>query len=171
MPTFDATHATCRVFTEKDGLLSRLAHDLELEVTDFTVKAEGGAVEGTFNPRSLRVLHALKDGRPSPSLSDWDKKDIEGNIAREVLTSPAPIRFESTAVQRVAGGGGKVAGNLTLNGRTRPVELDVRLEAGRFVTELVIHQLDWGIIPFTAMMGALKIKPQVRVRLSLPSWE
>ena len=171
MPAFDATTATCRVFTEKEGLLSRLAHDLELDVTDFTVKADGAAVEGTFNPRSLRVLHALKDGQPTSTLSDWDKRDIEGNLAREVLLSPTPIHFASSSIERTPGGGAKVTGTLTLNSRSRPVELAVRLEAGRFVTEFVLHQLDWGIIPFSAMMGALTIKPEVRVRLSLPSWE
>jgi hypothetical protein len=170
MPTFDATTATCRVFTEKDGLLSRLAHDLELAVTRFTVKADDDAVEGTFDPRSLRVLHALQDGQPTQALSDWDKRDIEGNLEREVLLSPSPIHFVSTAITREPEGGAKVAGTLTLNSRSRPVELSVRREEGRFVTELVLHQLDWGIIPFSSMMGALKIKPEVRVRLSLPSW-
>lgn len=171
MPTFDATTATCRVFTEKEGLLSRLAHDLELDVTHFTVKADGAAVEGTFDPRSLRVLHALKDGRPTTTLSDWDKRDIEGNLAREVLLSPTPIHFASSSIERTPGGGAKVAGTLTLNSRSRPVELTVQLDAGHFVTELALHQLDWGIMPFSAMMGAIRIKPEVRVRLSLPSWE
>ena len=171
MPTFDPKNATCRVFTEKEGLLSTLAHDLELDVTDFSIKAEASAVEGTFDPRSLKVLHALQDGKPTAALSPWDKADIEGNIAREVLTSPSAISFVSSALTRGADGGGKVAGSLTLNARTRPVELEVRREAGNFVTELVIHQLDWGIIPYSAMMGALRIKPQVRIRLTVPVWE
>lgn len=170
MPTFAPKDATCRVFTEKDGLLSRLAHDLELDVTDFSLRVEEGSVEGSFNPRSLKVLHALNNGQPSPALTDWDKRDIEGNIVREVLTSPEPIHFVSTSLARTPDGA-KVAGTLTLNGRSRPIELEVRREEGRLVTELVLHQLDWGIIPYSAMMGSLKIKPQVRVRLAVPTWE
>lgn len=169
MPTFDATGATCRIFTEKDGLLSRLAHDLELDVTDFTVTADDAAVEGTFNPRSLKVLHALKEGRPTASLSDKDKREIEGNVSRDVLTSSAPIRFTSSSVQRTASGG-RVLGTLTLNGRARPVELEVKRDGERFVAELALHQPDFGIRPFSAMMGSLKIKPTVRVRVTLPSW-
>jgi hypothetical protein len=170
VPSFDPTNATCRVFTEKDGLLARLAHDLELDVTEFTIRAEGGVVEATFNPRSLKVLHALHGGKPTDALSHWDTRDIEGNIVEQVLTSPAPIHFVSTSLVR-AGDGGKLGGTLTLNARSRPIELEVRREDGRFVTELVIHQLDWGILPYEAMMGAVKIKPHVRVRITVPAWD
>jgi hypothetical protein len=170
VPSFDAQTASCRVFTEKDGLLARLAHDLELDVTAFEVRAEGAGVEATFDPRSLRVLHALEGGKPTDRLSDWDKREIEANLAREVLTAPAPIHFASSALSRV-GEGGTVSGTLTLNGRSRPVELEVKREAGRFVTELVLRLLDWGIMPYEAMMGGIKIKPHVRVRISVPAWD
>ncbi len=170
MPTFDASTATCRVFTEKEGLLSRLAHDLELDVRDFSVKVEGGVVLGTFEPRSLKVLHALRGGRPTSALSDKDKGDIEANVAREVLPSPAPIRFVSSSVKS-GPSGAHVAGSLTLNGQERAIEVDTRIEANRLVAEVHLHQPDFGIRPFSAMMGALKIKPGLRVRLSLPRWE
>lgn len=170
MPVFDATTATCRVFTEKDGLLSRLAHDLELDVTDFTLKAGATAVEGTFNPRSLKVLHALKDGRQTDALSDKDMRDIEANVVREVLVSSEPIRFASTSVEKTPSTT-RLVGSLTLNGRSRTIELAVRVEGTRLVSEVRLHQPDFGIKPFTAMMGALKIRPEVRVRISIPRWE
>jgi hypothetical protein len=170
VPFYDAKTATCRVFTEKDGLLSRLAHDLELDVTDFTLKADANAVEGTFNPRSLKVVHALKDGRPTDALSDKDKQEIEASLARDVLTSAAPIRFVSTSVEKTPSTT-RVVGSLTLNGRARTIELAVRVDAKRFVSEVRLHQPDFGIKPFSAMMGALKIRPEVRVRISIPQWE
>ena len=170
MPTFDASTASCRIFTDKEGLLSRIAHDLELEVTNFSVVAEDARVEGTFNPRSVKVLRALRNGRPSAALSDGDKRDIEGIVARDVLVSSAKIRFVSTAVQR-GPTGAHLAGTLTLNERTRSLEFDVRLEDDRFVAEVVLHQPDYGIRPYSAMMGSLKVKPDIRVRVSIPRWD
>jgi hypothetical protein len=36
------------------------------------------------------------------------------------------------------------------------------------VAEVKIHQPDFGIKPYTAALGALKVKPDVLVRVSVP---
>jgi hypothetical protein len=36
------------------------------------------------------------------------------------------------------------------------------------VAEIKLHQPDFGIKPFTAALGALKVKPDVVVRVSVP---
>lgn len=170
MATYDAKTAQVHVLTEKEGLLSAIAHDLELAVTSFTVQADEQAIEATFDARSLKVLHALKDGRPASGLSEKDKADIEKNVVKDVLHAERhpQIRFVSAAVKR-DGAAASVTGTLTLHGVSRPVSFTARSAGGSWVAEVPLHQPDYGIKPFSAMMGTLKIKPGVRVRVSFPA--
>lgn len=170
MPKFDASTASCHVFSFKEGALSALAHDLELRVRKFTIEVAADlAVTATFDATSLEVMHAVRDGQPRDALSDGDKRKIEKNLAEDVLDSRRypEIRFRSTSVAP-AGDGYAIAGELVLHGKTRTIEATSRkTERGQLV-EITLHQPDYGIKPFSAMLGTLKIKPDVRVRVTLP---
>ncbi len=172
MPHFDAATAECLVFTYKEGLLSAIAHDLEIRVERFDVDVDEAAlaVRARFDPASLRVVTALREGAPMPgALSNADKSKIEQNIRDDALETRehAEIRFVSSAITR-EGKGARIAGDLTLHGKTRPVTLEARAEGDRLVAEVRLHQPDFGIKPYSAMLGALKIKPGVLVRCALP---
>lgn len=170
MPQFDASNAECLVFTYKEGLLSAVAHDLKIRVTDFTVEMNDPSdVTARFDASSLRVVCPVKDGRDAPGLSDNDRKTIEDSIKKDVLHTGkfAEIKFESSA-SREAGEGYQVRGSLNLHGQEKTVVVDVKPDGDKWVAEATLHQPDFGIKPFSAMMGTLKIKPDVRVRLSIP---
>lgn len=173
MPRFTERDAECKVLTFKDGLLSAIAHDLEIRVERFHVEWDDARsrVEARFEPTSLRVLHAMRSGAPNPSaLSDRDRAKIEGNIRDEVLEvrRHPEIRFVSTAVT-VDDAGATLKGDLTLHGRTRSIEVRARRSGERWVAEVRLHQPDFGITPYTAMMGTLRIRPEVRVRIETPA--
>jgi hypothetical protein len=170
MTTIDQRRGEVRVFTFKEGLLSAIAHDLEIAVDRFEITWDETSVSATFDAGSLRVLHPIVHGKPSPGmLSTRDLAKIESNIASSVLRTDAfsQIHFRSLAITK---NGERVAlrGELTIAGRTNTIEADVRREGDRYVTEVEIDQPRWGITPYSAMMGTLKIKPTVRVRLSVP---
>ena len=170
VPSFDATTATCRIFTFKEGALSAVAHDLELAVDRFAiVVADDQAIDATFQAGSLRVLHAVKDGRASDALSANDKQKIARSIADDVLHSARfpEIRFRSSSVT-AAGTGFAIAGELTLHGKARPLQVTTRLEGSVQVAEGRLHQPDFGIKPYSAMLGALKVKADVTLRLMVP---
>lgn len=174
MAQHDASTAECRVFTFKDGLLSKIAHDLEIEVTRFSLQIDDAtrAITAEFDARSLRVVSAVKGGQHDPrALSEADKQKIAGQIVDDVLhaNQHPVVRFESTTVTPRDDGGYDIAGNLTLHGVSRPISARTRLEDGRQVAEIGIHQPDYGIKPYSAMMGTLKVKPEVRVRLAVPA--
>ncbi len=173
MPTFGPDAASCEVLTFREGLLSPLAHDLVLRATGFeiSVDPESRAVSGRFDPRSLRVVTAMRDGRPLPqALSDANKKEIEATIEREVLNPRLfpEIRFASKAAV-LRGRGYDVRGMLTLAGTTREVAFPVRREGEKLTAELWLHQPDFGIRPYTAMLGTLRVKGDVLVRVSVPA--
>ena len=73
----DSARAECLMFPEKEGLLSSVAHDLKLEVSDFKIAWDAETITARFSPRSLRVVNAMKDKRENPeALDDSDKAKI-----------------------------------------------------------------------------------------------
>lgn len=174
MPAHGPDAARCEVLVFREGLLSAVGHDLLLRVERFELRAEPGAsVEGSFDPASLRVVGALRDGRPLPgALSAGDVRKIEEAIAREVLDVRRfpEIRFASTAVT-ARGAEADVAGRLELHGTSRPLLAVVRRAGERRVAEVRLRQPDFGIRPYTALFGAIKVKPEVVVRVSVPAGE
>ena len=173
MPTIDESTGEVRIFTFKEGLLSAIAHDLELAVERFTLTWDEAhtTITATFDAKSVHVLHPVAHGRAAPgTLSPRDLAKIESNIESDVLRSRAypEVRFESSSIVK-QGEGFVVRGALTLASRTNEIRADVRREGARWVAEVVIDQPRWGITPYSAMMGTLKIKPEVRVRVSVPA--
>ncbi|MBW2461737.1 MAG: YceI family protein [Deltaproteobacteria bacterium] len=168
------SNARCHIFTEKDGLLSKVAHDLRIRVDRFDVNVEGAGdarqVTATFDPKSLVVETALSKGADSPSaLSAKDRAKIEKSIQNDVLEvrRNAEIRFTSRSVEE-RGAGLIVIGDLTLHGRTRSLTVEVRDGGDAWQASVTLHQPDFGIKPFSAMMGTLKVKADLRVEISVP---
>lgn len=173
MARFTHEDADCRVYTFKQGLLSAMAHDLEIRVERFHVEWDEARtrIEARFDPRSLRVMHAMKDGVPNPgALSDRDKKKIEATIESEVLDTVRhpEIRFVSSGIEG-EGDERMVHGMLELHGRSRGVHIRVVREGSQWVATATLHQPDFGITPYTAMMGTLRLQPEVKIRLTAPA--
>ncbi|MCC6625368.1 MAG: YceI family protein [Deltaproteobacteria bacterium] len=168
--TIDQNQGECVVFTFKEGLLSPVAHDLRLKVERWTVMwdATTRALEGRFTAGSVVVDAVMRDGRPAPGVLDAkDKAKIEKNMREDVLaTARHPeVRFRASVPAGAAPS--LVQGELELAGRTRPLSVQVRQDGASWVAEATIHQPDWGIKPYTAMLGTLKVKPDVRVRVTV----
>jgi len=138
------------VFTFKDGLLSPLAHDLKIRVT----KLEIADKRAVFDASSLRVESA---GGPLPK---HFYGEIEKNIREDVLRS---ARFPQIVFEASEVGETEIVGKLTLCGVTREIRLPRR---GNLV-EYELNQPDFGIKPYTAMLGTLKVKPVVKVQVTL----
>lgn len=171
MTRYQAPEARCVVYTFKEGLLSKVAHDLRIEARDLWVEVAptGGELSAEVRVASLRVLSAMKDGAPSDALSASDKAKIEDTLRGEVLAATRfPIvRFEGHA--EVRGERASVQGALVLRGVTRPLRFDANLREGRWVARVRLHQPDFGVTPYKAMMGTLKVKADVEVELSIPA--
>jgi polyisoprenoid-binding protein YceI len=76
------------------------------------------------------------------------------------------VTFRSTRVVP-AGHGLHAVGDLTLLGHTHPLAFDVTLAGdGTLSAAAVIKQTDFGMKPYSALFGALKVADEVRVSLS-----
>ena len=180
MPVSAGTHqlgpdsGTLQVKTYREGMASKVGHDLTLDVTkwDATVTvAEGGApssLELSADPRSLTVRDGSGGAKP---LSDKDRTEIPKNIDEKVLGGQ-PISFRSTDAQLADGKILSATGELTMAGDTHPVSAQLSVGSDGHVTGTIpLTQSEWGIKPYKAMMGALKVKDQVDVVIDarLPS--
>jgi polyisoprenoid-binding protein YceI len=106
------------------------------------------------------------------ALGDDDKASIQETIDDDVLKRK-DIEFRSTAVQIAADGSRiSVQGELTLVGNARPIAFDLTVgDGGKLSGSAIVKQTDWGITPYSALFGALKVVDEVEVVLdaSLPS--
>ena len=99
-------------------------------------------------------------------LEDDDKANIEETIVSEVLLG-MEIAFRSTAVEVAPDGNTlHVQGELTLVGVTHPIGFDVEVgPEGELTARAVVKQSDWGMKPYSALFGALKVSDEVEVEV------
>ena len=87
-----------------------------------------------------------------------------------MLTS-GQIQFRSTAVESLGDGRFALNGDLTIGGAGRPVRIDLTQSGERVSGRTTIRQTDFGIKPYSAMLGALKVADSVDIEVDvrLPS--
>ena len=148
------------VFTFKEGLLSRVAHDLKIVVEKVEVVRNGGSLTVTIAANSLRVRCAMRGGREDHNaLSASNRREIEGIIAEKILESTRHPTVCYTGEIR----GNAVIGTLTMRGIKQPVVLPWKASGASIIGEVTLDQRRFGIQPYRAMMGTLKLKPELKV--------
>ncbi len=158
----------CRSTPRAPGAAAKAGHDLAIEVTAWEatiVVADEPAeirLELTADPASLRVREG-KGGMQA--LGDDDIDNIHQTIDDEVLLR-REIAFRSTSAVAEGEDLVRVEGELTLFGNTRPISFDLRAgDDGSVAATAVVKQSDWGMKPYSALFGALKVADEVRVVL------
>jgi hypothetical protein len=172
VPTFTEANSECFVYVYREGLLSAVGHDLKLRVTNFTIDIVDHplAVRGKFRADSLRVAGAMKNG----SLHEeeppaHDKQQIATTILRDVLVAHLypDITFHSTGVTQ-EDDTYQVNGWLELHGVRKEIQFGINPRPGHMVARVTVHQPDYGIVPYRAFFGALKVKPDVHIEIAVP---
>ena len=174
MQRADQSTAVCQIFIYKEGLLSGLAHDLRISVTSFVIDLGGTDhfISARFATRSLRVDCAMVNGRERPDiLSRREQDDINNNIIREVLHTdlyPEIVLLASSVKKKEAAY--LVTGRLVLHGQTQEISFVVRKENEKqYVSDVCLHLPDFGITPFSTLFGAIRIKPDILIRIVIPA--
>jgi len=157
---------TLAVRTGRTGAAAKAGHDLLLHVTAWRATLEVGEHEAPVrialeaDPTSFRVREGTGGMQ---ALDDDDKANIEQTIDDEVLKRQ-PIEFRSTAVRDGDAGRLSVEGELTLAGNTRPIAFEVAMdEKGALTGSAVLKQSEWGMKPYSALFGALKVADDLEV--------
>jgi hypothetical protein len=150
------------VRTGRTGAAAKAGHDLRIVVTAWRatlVAGEQASLELVADPTSLRVEEGTGGLQ---ALGDDDKANIHQTIDDEVLER-REIAFRSTGI--VADGDALHAqGELTLHGATHPIAFAIVVDGGGALTgTAVVRQTDWGMKPYSALFGALKVADEVTV--------
>ena len=160
-------NSTLQVKTYRAGMAQKAGHDLVIDVTAWkaTVDIDENSnftVELSADPRSLRVRDGQGGVKP---LTDKDKADIHKSIDDKVLKGKA-ITFKSTEASSNGAGPAAVTGEVSMGGNSRPVSFEVDVAPDGQVTGTVpLTQSEWGIKPYSGLMGALKVRDDVEVVL------
>ena len=160
---FGPSNATLSVQTRRGGAAAKAGHDLLLHATAWegtlTIGEDGApaSAELSVDATSLRVQEGTGGMK---ALDEADRANIHQTIDDEVLER-RDIAFRSTAVA-----GNRVEGELTLAGRTRPLAVDLEVaDDGAVHGHATITQSDWGMKPYSALFGTLKVLDDVEVSL------
>lgn len=165
---FGPDNATLAVHTKRSGAAAKAGHDLVIHVTAWEATLELGEaarLELSADPRSLRVQRGTGGMQ---ALGEDDKANIQQTIDDEVLEG-REIAFRSTRVEQ-ARDRLDVQGDLTIGDASRPIAFTVELgDEGALQASAVVKQSDWGIKPYSALFGALKVLDEVEVVLGAQS--
>ena len=159
--------------TGRAGLAARAGHDLTLEVTRWSARAEvpaddaGGVAAATVAAEldlgSLEVREGTGGIMP---LTDADRGQIKKTMSG--ILGGATASFTSSRIVRAGPGGGEIEGTVTLGGKAQPVRLQVTEPGpGRYRATATLRQSAFGIKPYSGLFGTLKLSDEVRVELEV----
>ena len=170
--TFGPENGALWAQTGRAGAAAAAGHDLLIHVTAWQATLEVGTEPGQTSivleadATSLRVREGFGGMQ---QLGDEEKESIQATIDDEILKGTS-IEFRSTAVEAAGVGRIRVQGDLTLVGNVRPIEFDlVAGDDGTLGGNVVVRQSDWGIEPYSALFGALKVADEVEITITA-SW-
>lgn len=160
------------LLTSRTGLGRKAGHDLTIEITRWS----GETVVDTDDPASSSVTVEIEvdsfevregTGGVKP-LTDADRADIKKVIREKILkTDEHPlITFRSTSVEG-SPEAFTIHGDLTIVGETRPATVIGQADGDRLTGRARVTQSDFGIKPYSAFFGALKLADEVVIEFDL----
>jgi polyisoprenoid-binding protein YceI len=163
MPALGPQDGTLTVRTGRKGAASKAGHDLTIEVTRWEATLELGDSPSMSLKADSRSFKVLQGTGGVKSLDEDDKANIQQTIDDEVLKGSS-IEFRSTGVA-VDGERLSVHGDLAIGSKTQPIAFDLLVSGGRLAGSAVVNQPSWGIKPYSALFGTLKVADEVTVSI------
>ena len=167
-----------QIKTGRAGLGRRAGHDLTIEATRWSgevvvaVRDPGwSSVRVSVETGSLVVWEGSGGLKP---LTDTDRAEIKRTLEGKALLDTAEhptITFRSTSVVGTPQAF-EITGDLTIKGRTHPVTVRGKGNGGNLLRGwATVTQSTWGIKPYTAFLGALRLADEVRVEFEVARLE
>jgi polyisoprenoid-binding protein YceI len=174
--TLSNENGDLKLRTTREGIGARAGHDLTIQVTrwEAVTRSEGAPPEVTaeVDARSLQILDGTGGVKP---LTDGDRADIKSDLQSKILDSDhyPRIAYQAREWQLLSEDPNHLratlSGELELRGKRSPLELEVDLQrvngAIRVKATGAIVQSRWGIKPYTAFLGALKVADPIQIEV------
>ena len=127
----------------------------------------GNVLAASMPPEYMNRKVRVREGSGGmTSLGDDDKANIEQTIDDEVLKGGS-IEFRSTACDPSPEGDRvRVSGELELAGRRAPITFELSLNGEQLSGSAILKQTDFGMKPYSALFGTLKVLDEVQVAVN-----
>ena len=169
---FGADRGRVTLLTARDGFAAQAGHDLTIEVGtwsgELVVGDDGQPAELSVELDLTSLVVIAGSGGLKP-LTDRDRREI-AVTARKVLGADRhpEATFTASTFEPGSDRGGVIEGTLTLGGISRPLRLHVSHGGGEtFHATASVRQSEFGIKPYTAFLGALKVSDAVGVEVDV----
>jgi polyisoprenoid-binding protein YceI len=156
--------------TFRDGLAATAGHDLIIDLPRWSGELTVGdddvpeALEVRIDIGALSIREGTGGLKP---LTDRDRREIAVTARRLLSTDQYPEAVFTATRFRGSGESGVIEGNLSLRGVSRPLRLNVsQTDSGRYSATGTVVQSAYGIKPYTAFFGALKVRDTVDIEMT-----
>ncbi|MGB7980985.1 MAG: YceI family protein [Candidatus Nanopelagicales bacterium] len=166
-------HGRLTLHTAVAGAAARMGHNLVIVIDDWSMSVElAGAAPTSLALRadltSLRVESGSGGVKP---VGDGDRRTIRDNALKSLHADRHPeITFVADTLTRESNDL-HATGTLTINGTSQPLTATAALEesADRVTARCTVpvRQSDFGVRPYSAMMGQLKVADEVQVSVEV----
>lgn len=168
--TFSPGDASITIYTTREGVLSPVGHDLAFDAPAFSIRFddESRVLDADLDTTAITLLGSVNAQGGIFAVSASDAKEITNNLHTKVLATRSHPKAALTA-KNVHLDGTSLRGTLSLAGKSREVDVSLERRDAGVLARLSVHQPDFGITPYSAMFGALKVSAEVRVVVELRS--
>ncbi len=159
---------TLLIRTGKGGAASKAGHNLLIRVDRWGATAQfaGDLARSVLELNADSTSFTVLEGTGGiKSLSDEEREGIGQTINQDVLKG-TPISFKSTAVRPDSDTRLHVTGDLELANGINLIAFDVDVsDDGRVTGKATVKQTEWGMKPYSALFGTLKVADEVGVEI------
>jgi polyisoprenoid-binding protein YceI len=169
---FDGSQGQLLVHTGVTGRAAKMGHRLTIAMTTWRATVnwadgEPADVELTVEVESLQVLRG--EGGVTP-LSGPEKALARSNALKVLGADRFPqIYFQASDIGKT-GDGYRLTGSVDIHGVTRDRVIDLHVDDGgdswRLACEADVRQTDFGVKPYSMLMGSMKVVDTVTVSFS-----
>jgi polyisoprenoid-binding protein YceI len=167
--TLDASDGELQLRTGVTGRAARMGHRLTIAMTRWQAtvdwdRNEPVAAELVVDVGSFEVLRGEGGVK---GLSGPEKAVVRSNAMNSLNASRFPeIRFSADAIEKTDDGY-RLSGTLQIRGKSNEHVIDLRTEdlggSWRMSTESTVRQSDYGIKPFSLLMGSMQVVDEVAI--------
>lgn len=161
----ELTDGSLLVRTGVEGGAARVGHRLVLSVEQWSasVELDDGEPVAVALRADLTSLKVRSGAGGVTPLTPVDKQVIVRNAAKTLDVA----KFPDVVFEGVVQAGYLVVGELTIHGRSRPLQAQIDVAEGRARASIPVVQTEFGIKPYSLMLGQLKVADEVTVELDV----
>jgi polyisoprenoid-binding protein YceI len=148
-----------------------VGHDLTLEAGRWSGRVVVGAeptdvkITGSVDVGALTVIEGTGGVK---ALTDKDRQEIEAELRKQLAVDKHPEATFVAFSAQASGDRTVVNGTFTVRGASAPLSLNVEHTGpGGYRVTGVVAQSAHGIKPFSAFLGALKLRDEVEVEIEV----